>query len=248
MQRPNNGGGNNWNNNQGGGRGSGNIGSPGQKPSNKDEKSKDSDDPQWLKDGFIDMNSLTLSFEDVAGLDTAKTELKEATLIPLAYPEFYRAGAGTRQPPKGLLLYGPPGTGKTFLVKALVGELNKWLQEQSAGPGTGNSEPNQKQQQGQQVPQKDEPQQIQFISVSAAGLISKYVGESEKRIKMLYEKARSVAPCVIFIDEIDSMCGERGANGQSSAGSKVVTEFLVQMDGIVNRKKGTFRALTLRGG
>ncbi|CAD8205994.1 unnamed protein product [Paramecium pentaurelia] len=76
-----------------------------------------------------------------------------------------------------------------------------------------------------------------FFSVSSADLISKYVGESEKLIKTLFSMAREQKPSIIFIDEIDSMCGARG-EGQNDSSRRVITEFLVQMQGVGHDDKG----------
>ena len=134
-----------------------------------------------------------IRFDDIAELDAAKATLKEAVLLPLLMPDFFR---GIRRPWKGVLLYGPPGTGKTLLAKALA----------TQGKTT-------------------------FFNVSATTFASKWKGESEKLVRILFEMARFYAPSTIFIDEVDSIGTKRG-DGDSEASRKVLAEMLVQMDGV----------------
>ena len=134
-----------------------------------------------------------VKFDDIAELEGAKSTLKEAVLLPLLMPDYFR---GIRRPWKGVLLYGPPGTGKTLLAKALA----------TQGKTT-------------------------FFNVSPTTFASKWKGESEKLVRILFEMARFYAPSTIFIDEVDSI-GQKRGDGDNEASRKVMAEMLVQMDGV----------------
>ena len=137
--------------------------------------------------------SPNVRFEDIAELEGAKNTLKEAVLLPLLMPDFFR---GVRRPWKGVLLYGPPGTGKTLLAKALA----------TQGKTT-------------------------FFCVSPTTFASKWKGESEKLVRILFEMARFYAPSTVFIDEVDAL-GQKRGDGDNEASRKVLAEMLVQMDGV----------------
>ncbi|PWN98546.1 AAA-domain-containing protein [Tilletiopsis washingtonensis] len=140
-----------------------------------------------------------VSWDDVAGLTTAKEALKEAVILPIRFPQLF---TGKRTPWRGILLYGPPGTGKSFLAKAVATEAKST-----------------------------------FFSVSSSDLVSKWMGESERLVKQLFQMAREAKPSIIFIDEVDSLCGTRG-EGESEASRRIKTEFLVQMNGVGNDEAG----------
>ncbi|CAL8070967.1 unnamed protein product [Orchesella dallaii] len=111
------------------------------------------------------------------------------------------------RPPKGILLYGPPGTGKTFLAKALVNEL------------------------------KDNGQRVNFFYRKGGDVFSMWFGESARKLREVFDAAKSMAPSIIFFDEIDGLCPSRsGTNHGTEAYNAVVTCFLGQMDSLQTDK------------
>ena len=140
----------------------------------------------------------TVKWEDVVGLDSAKSVLKESVVIPAKYPELFNFG-GIVSPWRGVLLYGPPGTGKTLLAKAVAKECD-----------------------------------ATFFNISASSIVSKYRGDSEKLVRVLFDLARYHSPSTIFLDEIDSILAQRGTHGagEHEASRRMKTELLIQMDGL----------------
>ncbi|MEO7564342.1 MAG: CDC48 family AAA ATPase [Sphingomicrobium sp.] len=138
----------------------------------------------------------TITWDDIGGLDEPRNRLREGVELPLKHPEAFRR-LGIR-PAKGFLLYGPPGTGKTLLAKAAARE----------------SEAN-------------------FIATKSSDLLSKWYGESEQQIARLFNRARQVAPTIIFIDELDSLVPARGGGmGEPQVTERVVNTILAEMDGL----------------
>jgi cell division protease FtsH len=138
-----------------------------------------------------------VKFEDVAGNEEAKNELKEVVKFLKDPDAFSKLGAAI---PKGVLLGGPPGTGKTLLAKAVAGEAN-----------------------------------VPFLKVSGSQFVELLVGVGAARVRELFEKARSMKPAIIFIDEIDSIARARSANnnmgGANDEREQTLNQILTEMDG-----------------
>lgn len=181
---------------------SGGGGGGGKKAKGSDSEEEDKEEEDELRKGIesaIVGETPNVHWDDVAGLEGAKSALKEAVILPTRYPQLFE---GERKPWTGILLYGPPGTGKSFLAKACATEAK----------GT-------------------------FFSIKSSDLLSKFLGETEKQVKNLFEMARERKPAIIFIDEIDSICGARG-EGEHETMRRVKTEILIQMQGVGSDNKG----------
>ncbi|RCV35421.1 hypothetical protein SETIT_7G238600v2 [Setaria italica] len=82
---------------------------------------------------------------------------------------------------------------------------------------------------------------LNFISVKGPELINMYVGESEKNVRDIFEKARSARPCVIFFDELDSLAPARGSSADSGGVmDRVVSQLLVEIDGLSDNSQDLF--------
>jgi cell division protease FtsH len=152
-----------------------------------------------------------VKFEDVAGADEAKSELKEVVDF-LKNPEPYgRLGARV---PKGILLVGPPGIGKTLLARAVAGEAG-----------------------------------VPFFSISGSEFVEMFVGVGAARVRDLFEQARKMKPCIIFIDELDSMGRSRAAGmmgGANDEKEQTLNQLLAELDGFDPREGIVLLAATNR--
>ena len=135
-----------------------------------------------------------VTFDDIAGLDEEKEELKEIVEFLKRPKRFAEMGAKI---PKGILLYGKPGTGKTLIAKAIAGEAD-----------------------------------VPFISMSGSEFIEMFAGLGASRVRKLFDKARKLSPCIVFIDEIDAIGSRRTTQtGSESENNQTLNQLLVEMDG-----------------
>lgn len=135
-----------------------------------------------------------VTFDDIAGLDEEKSELKELVEFLKEPKKFTDMGAKI---PKGVLLYGKPGTGKTLIAKAIAGEAG-----------------------------------VPFISMSGSEFIEMFAGLGASRVRKLFDKARKLSPCIVFIDEIDAIGSRRSSNsGAETENNQTLNQLLVEMDG-----------------
>jgi len=150
-----------------------------------------------------------IKFDDVAGLEEEKGELKEIVEFLKEPEKFTKMGARI---PKGVLLYGKPGTGKTLIAKAIAGEAD-----------------------------------VPFISMSGSEFIEMFAGLGASRVRKLFDKARKLAPCIVFIDEIDAIGSRRTSNsGAESENNQTLNQLLVEMDGFVSEETIIVLAATNR--
>ena len=153
-----------------------------------------------------------ISYSDIGGLDTQIELIADAVELPFLHQDLF---AEHRLPaPKGILLYGPPGCGKTLIAKAVANSLAKKVADK-VGEGKGRS---------------------YFINIKGPELLNKYVGETERQIRLVFQRAREKSdegwPVIVFFDEMDSMFRTRGSGISSDMESTIVPQLLAEIDGV----------------
>ncbi len=153
-----------------------------------------------------------VSYADVGGLDGQIEQIADAVELPFLHQDLF---AEHRLPaPKGILLYGPPGCGKTLIAKAVANSLAKKVAG-TIGEGRGRS---------------------YFINIKGPELLNKYVGETERQIRLVFQRAREKSeegwPVIVFFDEMDSMFRTRGTGISSDMESTIVPQLLAEIDGV----------------
>ncbi|GAA3709921.1 proteasome ATPase [Terrabacter ginsenosidimutans] len=153
-----------------------------------------------------------VDYEDIGGLSGQIEQIRDAVELPFLHPELYKEHA--LKPPKGVLLYGPPGCGKTLIAKAVAASLARQVAART-GKATEKS---------------------YFLNIKGPELLNKYVGETERHIRLIFQRAREKAsdgtPVVVFFDEMDSLFRTRGSGVSSDVETTIVPQLLAEIDGV----------------
>ena len=153
-----------------------------------------------------------ITYADVGGLDTQIEAITDAVELPYLHRELF--AQYSLPAPKGILLYGPPGCGKTLIAKAVANSLAKKVAE-----STGN-----------------ENVRSYFLNIKGPELLNKYVGETERQIRQVFQRAREKAdegmPVIVFFDEMESLFRTRGTGISSDMESTIVPQLLAEIDGV----------------
>ena len=155
-----------------------------------------------------------VSYEDIGGLTRQIEQIRDAVELPFLHKELYREYS--LRPPKGVLLYGPPGCGKTLIAKAVANSLAKKMAE---------------------VRGEDAREaKSYFLNIKGPELLNKFVGETERHIRLIFQRAREKAsegtPVIVFFDEMDSIFRTRGTGVSSDVETTVVPQLLSEIDGV----------------
>ncbi|HEV3380489.1 MAG TPA: proteasome ATPase [Trebonia sp.] len=160
-----------------------------------------------------------IAYTDIGGLGTQIEQIRDAIELPYLHADLYREHQ--LRPPKGVLLYGPPGCGKTLIAKAVANSLAKQVAAKSAATG-----PVKKGAEGKSF----------FLNIKGPELLNKYVGETERHIRLVFQRAREKAsegmPVIVFFDEMDSIFRTRGSGVSSDVENTIVPQLLSEIDGV----------------
>jgi proteasome-associated ATPase len=155
-----------------------------------------------------------VTYSDIGGLGRQIEQIRDAVELPFLHKDLYREYA--LRPPKGVLLYGPPGCGKTLIAKAVANSLAKKMAE---------------------VRGEDAREaKSYFLNIKGPELLNKFVGETERHIRLIFQRAREKAsegtPVIVFFDEMDSIFRTRGTGVSSDVETTVVPQLLSEIDGV----------------
>jgi proteasome-associated ATPase len=153
-----------------------------------------------------------IRYQDIGGLGEQIEAIRDAVELPFMHPELF--AEHDLKPPKGILLYGPPGCGKTLIAKAVANSLAKKVAERTG---------------------REEGRSF-FLNIKGPELLNKYVGETERHIRLVFQRAREKAsegmPVIVFFDEMDSLFRTRGSGVSSDVENTIVPQLLSEIDGV----------------
>jgi len=155
-----------------------------------------------------------ISYSDIGGLSRQIEQIQDAVELPFLHTELFTEYE--LRPPKGVLLYGPPGCGKTLIAKAVANSLAKKIAKQRG----------------------DNPDEGRafFLNIKGPELLNKFVGETERHIRLIFQRAREKAsagtPVIVFFDEMDSIFRTRGSGVSSDVETTIVPQLLAEIDGV----------------
>ncbi|MFI5717190.1 proteasome ATPase [Nocardia sp. NPDC051750] len=155
-----------------------------------------------------------VGYHDIGGLGRQIEQIRDAVELPFLHKDLFREYA--LRPPKGVLLYGPPGCGKTLIAKAVANSLAKKIAEARG--------------------QDAKEAKSYFLNIKGPELLNKFVGETERHIRIIFQRAREKAsegtPVIVFFDEMDSIFRTRGSGVSSDVETTVVPQLLSEIDGV----------------
>ncbi|MDP9100585.1 MAG: proteasome ATPase [Actinomycetota bacterium] len=153
-----------------------------------------------------------IDYSAIGGLMAQIEQIRDAVELPFLHKDLFREHK--LRPPKGVLLYGPPGCGKTLIAKAVANSLAKKVAEVTGRP------------EGRSF----------FLNIKGPELLNKYVGETERHIRLIFQRAREKAsegtPVIVFFDEMDSIFRTRGSGVSSDVETTIVPQLLSEIDGV----------------
>ncbi|MDP9392892.1 MAG: proteasome ATPase [Actinomycetota bacterium] len=153
-----------------------------------------------------------IDYAKIGGLAAQIEMIRDAVELPYLHPDLFQEHQ--LRPPKGVLLYGPPGCGKTLIAKAVANSLAKKVAEVTGQP------------EGRSF----------FLNIKGPELLNKYVGETERHIRLVFQRAREKAsegtPVIVFFDEMDSLFRTRGSGVSSDVENTIVPQLLSEIDGV----------------
>jgi proteasome-associated ATPase len=155
-----------------------------------------------------------VDYSDIGGLARQIDQIRDAVELPFLHAELFKEYS--LRPPKGVLLYGPPGCGKTLIAKAVANSLAKKIAEARG----------------------DNPHEAKsfFLNIKGPELLNKFVGETERHIRVIFQRAREKAsegtPVIVFFDEMDSIFRTRGSGVSSDVETTIVPQLLSEIDGV----------------